>query len=68
MRLHFLKTAWSDIILLEHNDEFAMIDTGFAEQFPKINRYLTTLGVKHLSFILITHFHRDHYGAIPEII
>lgn len=68
MRLHFLKTAWSDIILLEHNDEFAMIDTGFAEQFPKINRYLTSLGVKHLSFILNTHFHRDHYGAIPEII
>lgn len=68
MRLHFLKTAWSDMILLEHDGDYAMIDTGFAEQFPKIDRYLHSLGITHLSFILNTHFHRDHYGSIPDLV
>lgn len=68
MKLHFLKTVWSDIILLEHEGTFAMVDTGFAEQFPQIQEYLDSLGVTRLSFILLTHFHRDHYGSIPKLL
>lgn len=68
MELHFLKTVWSDIIILKNGDEFAMIDTGFEEQFPEIKKYLDAMGVKRLSFIVLTHFHRDHYGSICKII
>lgn len=68
MKLHFLKTEWSDIIILQQNDAYAMVDTGFDWQYPMINEYLTSLGVKKLSFILLTHFHRDHYGSIPAIL
>lgn len=68
MNIHFLKTIWSDIILLEHNGEAAMIDTGFKEQYPEIEQYLHHLGIQKLSFILLTHFHRDHYGSIQDII
>lgn len=68
MRFHFLKTVWSDIIILEHAGEFAMIDTGEAAQFEQIREYLDRLGVKRLSFILLTHFHKDHYGCIPALL
>lgn len=68
MKLHFLKTKWSDIILLQEGTEFAMVDTGFDEQFPMIRDYLQELGVTALSFILLTHFHRDHYGSIPALL
>ncbi len=68
MKIHFLKTIWSDIILLEQEGLYAMVDTGFEEQFPQIREYLDSLGVQRLEFILLTHFHRDHYGSIASLI
>jgi len=68
MKIHFLKTKWSDIILLEHNGEVAFVDTGFEEQYPEIETYLNNLGIEKISFILLTHFHRDHYGSIRKIL
>ncbi|MCM1052783.1 MAG: MBL fold metallo-hydrolase [Ruminococcus sp.] len=68
MELHFLKTTWSDIIILKNNDDIALIDTGFEEQFNDIKNYLDKLNINHISFILLTHFHRDHYGCISKII
>ena len=59
---------WSDIIILQGEKEIAMIDTGMADQFPMIQTYLNGLGIRDISFILLTHFHRDHYGCIPALL
>lgn len=68
MKLHFLKTMWSDIIILEHEGKFALVDTGFDEQYEQLAAYLLNLGVKEIEFILLTHFHRDHYGNIINLV
>ena len=68
MKLHFLQTIWSDIIILQDGDRYAMVDTGTEDQFPMIRDYLNELGVRELEFILLTHFHCDHYGSIPAIL
>lgn len=68
MEIHFLKTEWSDIIILEDHGHFAMIDTGMADQFPQIVDFLNSRGAEKLDFILLTHFHRDHYGCIPALL
>ena len=68
MKLHFLKTRWSDMIVLESRGHFALIDTGFEEQFEQLAGYLNKLGVKKLDFVLLTHFHRDHYGNVENIV
>lgn len=68
MELHFLQTVWSDIIILRYENDVAMIDTGFEKQFTNIKKYLDRLGVKKIKFILLTHFHRDHYGSIPDLV
>ncbi len=68
MRIHFLKTMWSDIIILQGEKETALIDTGMSDQFPMIQAYLDGLGIRDISFILLTHFHRDHYGSIPALL
>ena len=67
MKLHFLKTTWSDIIL-QDNNKVALIDTGFADQFEQIKDYLDKINIKNISFILLTHFHRDHYGSISKLV
>lgn len=68
MRFHFLKTMWSDMIILEENNKFAIVDTGFEEQYEQLSEYLNNLGVREIEFILLTHFHRDHYGNIINLI
>lgn len=68
MELHFLKTTWSDIIFLKQGNDVAMIDTGFEEQFKDIKEYLDKLGIQKISFILLTHFHKDHYGSISNLV
>ena len=68
MRFHFLKTVWSDIILLQENGRFALVDTGTKEQFPMIRAYLEKENAHALDLILLTHFHRDHYGSLPLLL
>ena len=66
--IHFLRAAWCDIILVESGGKYAMIDTGMAEHADRIIAYLDRLRVTHLEWILITHFHRDHYGSLPALL
>lgn len=68
MKLHFLKTIWSDLIVLERDGHFALVDTGMADQYPMLETYLKKLGAETIDFILITHFHRDHYGCVPWLL
>ena len=68
MELHFLKITWGDIIILKSDDEVALVDTGYDGNFNEISDYLDKLNVKKISFILLTHFHRDHYGSIAPIV
>lgn len=68
MELHFLKITWGDIIILKSDDEVALVDAGYDGNFNEISDYLDKLNVKKISFILLTHFHRDHYGSIAQIV
>ena len=51
MELHFLKTTWSDIIILKKGNTVAMIDTGFEEQYNSIKKYLDKMNIKKIKFI-----------------
>lgn len=66
--LHFLKTTWSDIIIIQYGDELGLIDTGFDGQYARIADYIKNLGCKKISFIVLTHFHNDHYGSLENLV
>lgn len=68
LKIHFLNTIWSDAIILESNNHFAFVDTGSKFYYPMIKDHLTKYNINHLDFILLTHFHTDHYGNIENII
>ena len=67
-RIHFLRACWRDIILIESEGRFSLIDTGFAEDSERISAYLDSLGIKRLEWIFITHFHKDHYGSLEALL
>lgn len=67
-KIHFMKSYWSDSILIEYKNKYALIDTGFKEHSDSIINYLNENNINNLDFILITHFHCDHYGGLEDIL
>ena len=68
LKIHFLNTIWSDAIILESNNHFAFVDTGSTFYYPMIEKHLQDLNVRQIDFIILTHFHSDHYGNVKSII
>ena len=66
-KIHFLNTIWSDALILESNGHFAMIDSASEFYYPMIQDYLKNLGINELDFVLLTHFHSDHYGNLAKL-
>ena len=68
LKIHFLNTIWSDSIVLESGDHFAFVDTASKFYYPMIQDYINKLNIKKLDFILLTHFHSDHYGNLAQML
>lgn len=67
----------SEVILLESQGKFALIDSGLHNNHGDslnegrtdyVIEYLKKVGVKELEFMLITHVHYDHMGGATTII
>ena len=67
-KIHFFNTIWSDLIILEKDNHFALVDTASAFYYPDIKEYFEELKIEKLDFIILTHFHSDHYGNIINIL
>ena len=67
----------SEVILLESQGKFALIDMGLSNDGDSSNgnsgranytiEYLKNVGVKELEFIIVSHVHYDHLGGIYSI-
>ena len=68
LKIHFLNTIWADSIILETSNNFCLIDTASAFYYPMIKKYLNDLKIEKLDFIILTHFHSDHYGNVKNIL
>ena len=68
LKIHFLNTIWSDAILLENNNHYAFVDSGSKFYYPMIQDHLTQYNINKIDFIILTHFHSDHYGNVEAII
>ena len=68
LKIHFLNTIWSDCQILEKNNHFALIDTASKFYYPDLLWYFKKLNIKEFDFIILTHFHSDHYGNVANIL
>lgn len=82
-RIHFisLSGASSDATLIESNGKYMLVDAGnptpavggnYAVSDPSANgdavvSYLSSIGVTHLDYLVMTHNHSDHIGGVPTI-
>ena len=67
-KVHFIDSGNSDSILIESNGVFAVIDAGDTDDDQLMVDYLTAQGVKTIDYLIITHFHADHFGGADSVI
>ncbi|MBP3904320.1 MBL fold metallo-hydrolase, partial [Turicibacter sp.] len=50
------------ITVIENNGQFALIDAGDCDDDAKVKSYLKNQEVTGLEYLIITHFHANHFG------
>lgn len=66
--IYIPKLRWQDVFLFESKKHFALIDTGEKYKYNEIISFINKHNVKTIDFIIITHFHKDHYGNLSQIL
>ncbi len=64
--LYMIDCGQGDCFLLEYNHQFAMIDCGDSEE--QVLNFLKNKKVDELQFIVATHPHDDHIGAMEAVL
>ena len=69
LNIHFIDVGQGDAILAElPNQETMLIDAGNNDSGSTVARYLHTLKIDHIDYLLGTHPHADHIGGLDYII
>ena len=68
LTVHFIDVAHADVMLIECNGHFALVDAGMADTADRVVNYLASRGVEKLDLVVGTHPHADHIGAIPDVL
>lgn len=63
-----LNVGDADSALIQHNDEIGIIDTGLEDSYDEIVEKIEQTGVKDISFMILTHYDKDHIGSALRIV
>jgi competence protein ComEC len=68
VRFYFIDVGWGNAtLILTPSGQTMLIDTGDRETASNVVSVLQRVGVKQIDYLLITHYHSDHNGAVPQI-
>ncbi len=68
LKIYFIDVGQADCILIDNNQEYALIDAGNNNDGKKIVEFLNSLGVNNFKYVIGTHAHEDHIGGMDDII
>lgn len=68
VKFYFIDVGWGNATLIvSPSGQTMLIDTGDRETAGNVVDVLHRTGIKQIDCLLITHYHSDHNGAVPEI-
>lgn len=68
MKVHYIDVGQGDSILIQVNNKNMLIDSGPKSSKTKLLKYLNSLNVKKLDYVIATHPHEDHIGNMADVI
>ncbi|OFI01573.1 hydroxyacylglutathione hydrolase [Clostridium acetireducens DSM 10703] len=68
MKIHYIDVGQGDSILIQTKNKNLLIDSGPGDNCSNIIKYLKSEKIKTLNYVIATHPHEDHIGAMSEII
>ena len=68
LEVHFINVASADCMLLRMGDHAILIDSGGLREYERITKYLKTIGVDALDYVIGTHPHDDHIGGFIGVL
>lgn len=66
--IHFIDVGQGDCTLLVSGDNAALIDCGENGSGKGVTKYLKSLGIESLDFLIFSHHDSDHIGGADEIL
>jgi beta-lactamase superfamily II metal-dependent hydrolase len=72
LQIHFMDVGQADAaVLISPGGEIVAFDLG--EDLVHLNcdkplSYLQQLGVDHIDYLILSHYHQDHLGCVPEVL
>lgn len=66
--VHAFKVGKADSLLISHQGEYVLIDTGEEDDGEKIVRYLQSNNINKLKALVITHYDKDHVGGADYVV
>lgn len=68
LKVYYFDVGQADSILIQNNGQNMLIDAGNNEDGEILTNNLKTLGVENIDYLIGTHPHEDHIGAMDDII
>ena len=68
LKIYFLDVGQADCILINVENEYALIDAGNNEDGEKIVSFIKNEGIEEFKYVIGTHAHEDHIGGMDNII
>jgi competence protein ComEC len=68
LKVHFIDVGQGDSILIQTGTKTMLIDTGLKKNSDEYMKYLDSLGLKKIDYLILTHQHNDHIGNAAKVI
>lgn len=68
LKIHYINIGQADAILIQQNNKAMLIDSGEYETRETVNEYLKRQNISKIDYVVATHPHADHIGAMSSII
>lgn len=68
LKVHYIDVGQGDSILIEQGDMTMLIDAGEKNKGTVVTRYLDSLNIDDIDYLIGTHPHSDHIGGMATVI
>ena len=66
--VHFIDVGQGCATLVQSGTQGILVDAGEAEYADRVIRYIRSCGVRELPYVVASHPHADHIGALPQVL